>query len=427
MAEKGDLVIRVAERWASRSRGSATTRCSRLPAPAGSAWSRSRASASRSPPAPRRSPTAWWSRPSSPRRSPTRPSTASWSCCWPTTRWTARPATRAVSARCRTRRCPTAGSIAVPRAQARVREADPHLQPGAPRPRALHPVPALHPVLRGDRRRQVHRPDGPVLRRADQRLPGRLLRARGTINGQAVEGEGDVAFNSYFSRNTIQICPVGALTGEQYRFRARPFDLVSTPTACEHCAAGCSMRADHRPARCCTDSPATTRNEEWNCDKGRWGFATPRPTTHPHPAVRDKVTGDLPEASWSEALLRGRRANGGQGAGGDGVLTGGRLTVEDAYTSKKFAQIPLGTTTSTGPSVSSEETDSSPPRSAGVSDVTYEDVENAPERSRGRAGAGGRVPDPLPAAAQGPQPQESCRSRRSRRTSPGVSVSSARP
>jgi len=41
-------------------------------------------------------------------------------------------------------------------------------------------------------------------------------------------------FKSYFSGNTIQICPVGALTGASYRFRARPFDLVSTPSACEH-------------------------------------------------------------------------------------------------------------------------------------------------------------------------------------------------
>ncbi|MEI7646901.1 MAG: 2Fe-2S iron-sulfur cluster-binding protein, partial [Actinomycetes bacterium] len=47
-------------------------------------------------------------------------------------------------------------------------------------------------------------------------------------------------FESYFSGNTIQICPVGALTSSAYRFRARPFDLVSTPTACEHCASGCS-------------------------------------------------------------------------------------------------------------------------------------------------------------------------------------------
>src|SRR5690242_16503117 len=53
-------------------------------------------------------------------------------------------------------------------------------------------------------------------------------------------------FHSYFSGNTIQICPVGALTGSAYRFRSRPFDLVSTPTVCEHCASGCALRADVR-------------------------------------------------------------------------------------------------------------------------------------------------------------------------------------
>ncbi|NDH38783.1 MAG: NADH-quinone oxidoreductase subunit G, partial [Actinobacteria bacterium] len=53
-------------------------------------------------------------------------------------------------------------------------------------------------------------------------------------------------FESYFSGNTVQICPVGALTGASYRFRARPFDLVSTPSACEHCASGCDMRTDVR-------------------------------------------------------------------------------------------------------------------------------------------------------------------------------------
>ncbi len=53
-------------------------------------------------------------------------------------------------------------------------------------------------------------------------------------------------FNSYFSGNTVQVCPVGALTGAAYRFKSRPFDLVSTPSVCEHCAAGCHQRTDHR-------------------------------------------------------------------------------------------------------------------------------------------------------------------------------------
>ena len=60
----------------------------------------------------------------------------------------------------------------------------------------------------------------------------------GTANGKP--------FNSYFSGNTVQVCPVGALTGAAYRFKSRPFDLVSTPGICEHCASGCHLRTDHR-------------------------------------------------------------------------------------------------------------------------------------------------------------------------------------
>jgi len=59
----------------------------------------------------------------------------------------------------------------------------------------------------------------------------------------------DHPYNSYFSGNVIQICPVGALTSASYRFQARPFDLVSTPTTCEHCAGGCQLRTDHRHSR----------------------------------------------------------------------------------------------------------------------------------------------------------------------------------
>ena len=73
-----------------------------------------------------------------------------------------------------------------------------------------------------------------------------------------------VPFDSYFSGNTVQICPVGALTGAAYRFRARPFDLVSEPSVCEHCAAGCRQRTDHRRGvvtrRLAGNDPRSTRN-----------------------------------------------------------------------------------------------------------------------------------------------------------------------
>jgi NADH-quinone oxidoreductase subunit G len=149
-------------------------------------------------------------------------------------------------------------------------------------------------------------------------------------------------FNSYFSGNTVQICPVGALTGASYRFRARPFDLVSTPSACEHCASGCDMRTDVRRGktlrRLAGDDAAV--NEEWNCDKGRWAFKYITSTERlSQPMVRN-AEGILVEASWPEALaaaaagLKGKRA---------AVLTGGRVTTEDAYGYAKFARIALKT------------------------------------------------------------------------------------
>ena len=157
----------------------------------------------------------------------------------------------------------------------------------------------------------------------------------------------DQPFESYFSGNTIQICPVGALTGAAYRFRARPFDLVSTPMVCEHCASGCALRTDHRRGkvlrRLAGSDPEV--NEEWNCDKGRWGFAYSQQSDRlSTPLVRDEVTGRLVAASWTEALERAAKGlAGARDAGGVGVLPGGRLTVEDAYAYSKFARVALGT------------------------------------------------------------------------------------
>jgi NADH-quinone oxidoreductase subunit G len=152
-----------------------------------------------------------------------------------------------------------------------------------------------------------------------------------------------VPFDSYFSGNTVQICPVGALTGAAYRFRARPYDLVSTPSICEHCAAGCRQRTDHRRGavtrRLAGNDPQV--NEEWNCDKGRWAFTyATLPDRLVSPLVRDEE-GALRAASWPEAI--GAAAAGLAAARGRaGVLTGGRLTLEDAYAYAKFARVALG-------------------------------------------------------------------------------------
>ncbi|HEY2574879.1 MAG TPA: NADH-quinone oxidoreductase subunit G [Streptosporangiaceae bacterium] len=150
-------------------------------------------------------------------------------------------------------------------------------------------------------------------------------------------------FDSYFSGNTVQICPVGALTGAAYRFRARPFDLVSTPTVCEHCAAGCKQRTDSRRGkvtrRLAGDDPQV--NEEWNCDKGRWAFTyATQPDRLATPLVRGE-DGVLAPASWPAAVAAAARGL-AAARGHAGVLAGGRLTLEDAYAYAKFTRLALG-------------------------------------------------------------------------------------
>lgn len=168
------------------------------------------------------------------------------------------------------------------------------------------------------------------------------LLERGAL--QQVGIASDEPFESYFSGNTVQICPVGALTGAAYRFRARPFDLVSSPSVCEHCASGCAQRTDHRRGkvlrRLAGDDPEV--NEEWNCDKGRWAFTYATAADRiASPMIRDE-SGSLVAVSWPQALETAAKGLADAGTN-TGVLTGGRLTVEDSYAYVKFARMVLGT------------------------------------------------------------------------------------
>jgi NADH-quinone oxidoreductase subunit G len=161
-------------------------------------------------------------------------------------------------------------------------------------------------------------------------------------------------FESYFSGNTIQICPVGALTSAEYRFRSRPFDLVSTPSIAEHDACGAAIRVDHRRGQVMrrlagNDSEV---NEEWITDKDRFAFGYLHADDRlSYPQIRED--GELRPASWPEAFavaarglaaLRDASSLGSSGTGsGVGVLPGGRLTAEDAYAYSTFARVALGT------------------------------------------------------------------------------------
>ncbi|MFD6175582.1 MULTISPECIES: NADH-quinone oxidoreductase subunit G [unclassified Isoptericola] len=174
--------------------------------------------------------------------------------------------------------------------------------------------------------------------------------------GSAAATAGGQPFASYFSGNTVQICPVGALTGAAYRFRSRPFDLVSTPGISEHDSCGAAIRVDHRRGvvlrRLSGEDPAV--NEEWITDKDRFAFTwQAAPDRLTVPLVRDRELdadgavvsrGELRPASWVEAFeLAAEGLAAARAAGGVGVLPGGRLTVEDAFAWSRYARTVLGT------------------------------------------------------------------------------------
>ncbi len=147
-------------------------------------------------------------------------------------------------------------------------------------------------------------------------------------------------FRSPFSGNTIQICPVGALTAVPYRFVARPFDLKTVDSVCMHCAAGCNIRADMRGGRVVRHLARENDqvNDAWTCDKGRFAFQ--------FPDAEDRLTTPLLRAPGLEPVSFGEVfqaiASWSQG-GRVAFVTGGRLADEDAYALSKLARMAFGT------------------------------------------------------------------------------------
>jgi len=159
----------------------------------------------------------------------------------------------------------------------------------------------------------------------------------------------DEPFASYFSGNTVQICPVGALTATAYRFRARPWDLEAVESTCSGCSVGCrvSVQASQNEILRLLGVDVEATNQGWLCDKGRFGFqhlAAPERLTAPLVRGDD---GELHEASWDEALERA--ASGlssiidSKGEAAVAGLGGSRNTNEEALAFERLLRHAIGT------------------------------------------------------------------------------------
>ncbi len=168
-------------------------------------------------------------------------------------------------------------------------------------------------------------------------------------NGVHIATFPDLPFSSYFSGNTVQICPVGALTATAYRFRARPWDLEAVESTCMHCTAGdrINLQASHNEVVRILGVDVEPTNQGWLSDRCRFGFQyVGSPDRLTVPLIRDGEQGHT-EVTWSEALdLAATRIGevlAGSGGQSVAVLGGARLTNEDAYALSKFARVVLGT------------------------------------------------------------------------------------
>jgi NADH-quinone oxidoreductase subunit G len=158
----------------------------------------------------------------------------------------------------------------------------------------------------------------------------------------------DDPFSSYFSGNTVQLCPVGALTAKPYRFKARPWDLDQVESTCTSCSVGCRVAVQSSTDRLVRKLGVDVDpvNQGWLCDKGRFDFeAVNSEDRLGTPMVR---SGDaLAETTWSAALQQAADTLSGakerHGAASVAILGGARLTNEDAYAWSKLARTVLRT------------------------------------------------------------------------------------
>ncbi len=154
----------------------------------------------------------------------------------------------------------------------------------------------------------------------------------------------DPGFDSYWSGNTTDICPVGALTTADFRFGARPWELNSAASICNQCPVGCNITFNTRREVKSGGGFAIKRamprqneavNEIWLCDKGRFSSYTLGESDKRISQPMIRVDGDLKPVEWGAALDY-IAENLGALEGSLLSVASGRLSNEDLYNLRKF-------------------------------------------------------------------------------------------
>jgi NADH-quinone oxidoreductase subunit G len=164
--------------------------------------------------------------------------------------------------------------------------------------------------------------------------------------GDAAEiatAEGKRLDNRY-AGNTVDICPVGALTSKDFRFRIRVWFLTQTKSICPGCARGCNISVDHHDGHVYRLKPRRNDevNDTWMCDEGRFGYQAINAETRAlYPQLRQNDT--LTRASWQDALQQGAAALRQYDGDAIGVLVAPQGTNEDCFLLAKLASDLLGT------------------------------------------------------------------------------------
>src|SRR5205814_1477659 len=139
-----------------------------------------------------------------------------------------------------------------------------------------------------------------------------------------------------YSLNTVDVCPVGALTAKDFRFAMRVWELYATPSVCPGCATGCNVEVHASRDKVYRLVPRLNPavNKHWMCDEGRFTY---KRLAEPRAAV-PQVGGTA--SSWDQALdeaARLLRTGLGRGAGTVGVVFNAQSTNEDLYALARLA------------------------------------------------------------------------------------------